>query len=62
MDEETWFEVEYSRKGSDDWYLSSRHDTFEAASKLHLSFDKTKAEFDLRVVRVELSRKVIASL
>ena len=56
---ETWYQIQYSIKGADDWYdQSSHYDNAQTAWSAMVA--KPIEGFELRLVRKTLTEKVLA--
>jgi hypothetical protein len=59
MDSETWFEIEYSHRGENDWYQSGMG-TFDALESAREKIRNRQDEgFDYRVVKVIHTREAL---
>ena len=60
MRQETWYEIQYSLKGADDWF-SSHHtaDTPESARRrlAEVNAEPRSAEYDYRLVKATLTQE-----
>ena len=59
---EVWFEIQYSRKGQDDWYASSWNaDTLEAA-RTRTKEQSAHDGFDTRIVKITTTYEILEVL
>lgn len=60
MNTETWYSIEYSRKGADDWFESASFDTRDAADKeLRRKQSFQDASIEYRLVRKTLITETV---
>lgn len=61
MTNQTWYEIQYSPRGEDDWFsFDGSYDTIESARKKLATRDTHASAFEFRIVKVTRTEEAAA--